>query len=358
MPVLGTGIATTIDAIKFKMASNHRKSLLLSSSSSSRNNFNPNISTTTTTWWKVHSHDGFQPMTNCMGESATWAARWLIPLFELVGKPVSKLKLFRKPTCSTGRTPDSKLKCFRNLPAVLSDAILHIGMFLGTTVYFSDFGSKLQQFGNPSAVNYCTLAPKLGWNGKQAFRTYGTPIFKRWWDWKPAFPTPFSALPYIWKPALAWITDAVLYFAVHLKTYIHVKVDDGFQINVNDETGVHMKLEAGFQFIYDLQSWLYLNDGYHIISLLRGSVFCSSGSDSLVWVMGFGNVVRVVKTVPLASLLMLLYVRVTIYVSPSRRRNPPRVTGVRRYTNCSIISILLLAFQRWWSYHGETWDYC
>lgn len=79
-------------------------------------------------------------------------------------------------------------------------------------------------------------------------------------------------------------------------------MDAGFQTNIEEETGVHMKVEADFYFIYNFGtgSNLYPGPVFHFIPPLWG---CGH----LVWVMGVRIGVCGVKTVPLGSLMRVIY---------------------------------------------------
>lgn len=103
-------------------------------------------------------------------------------------------------------------------------------------------------------------------------------------------PTPFSILHYIWKPALAWKTDASFHFAVHPETEVHIKLDAVLKINPDEVTSVHLKADACSQFMYDFGTGVHLNwdTGSHFIRPLWGSA-------RPTWAIGVGMVFGVSK---------------------------------------------------------------
>lgn len=67
--------------------------------------------------------------------------------------------------------------------------------------------------------------------------------------------------------ASAWKFDAVVHFALHLETGVHIKVYSGFEMKADDWTGVETKVHAGFQFMYDSETEVHIRSdaGFHVI---------------------------------------------------------------------------------------------
>lgn len=185
----------------------------------------------------------------------------------------------------------------------------------------------------------------IWWNRKSACIIYCTPVLKYHPNRKPA-----SSL----EPG------SFFHFALHLEAHFFIKVEAGFRMNSNEETGIKVKVEsssrfmyasgtgfrkrtgASFQFMYDLGTCVILNPdtSFYFIRPTRGS-------GRLTWSMGMEMGVSSVKTVHFGTERSVLYVSYRQWSSnlygihvniqcgklPSRLRDPTEISDGRMQIN-------------------------
>lgn len=135
---------------------------------------------------------------------------------------------------------------------------------------------------------------------------------------------------YLLTTVLAWKQDTSYRFAPHLEGVVHIKVDAGSQMNLDEETDVHIQMEAGL----------------HFIRTLRSPAISAFAFSRLAWVIGKGMGVWGVKTLPFGSPTRVSYVRESTCSSLFRRGDSTGITSFHRQTSSCINLVLPLAYQR------------